>query len=166
MSHNSRRYSPIIIQEKERKIDRDWSEDRPVFKGLTVYEVEPDAESGLEPGPITIKYSFQNKYGRRRRYITVYRQKSKPLAEFIGTDQWSTDMTVVWKLRQSDGKGLVRDLRDVPDGYEEFDTVRFREEVTGSGASACWGIKVTEDPEKLIAVGLARELAIESVVEK
>ncbi len=147
----------IVIEEKERRLDTDWSFDRPVFKGLTVYEVKSDGDQKIEEGPITIKYGFQEKYGRKRRYITVYRQKSKPLAEFIGTDQWSTDQTVIWKLCQQDGKGLVRDLRDVPAAYGEFETVRFRSYVSGAGASACWGIAVTEEPENLIAVGLVRE---------
>lgn len=114
-----------------------------------------------EPSTVYVKYGFQEKYGRKRRQITVYKKKSKPLAKFIGTDTWSVSGRVVWPLRHNEGRALVRDLRNAPEDYEEFQTVRYRNYIDGNGAPYCWGILLREKPEKLIEVGLTREAAHE-----
>lgn len=121
------------------------------------YKVTTD-ENG--PEKIFIDYNFEEKYGRRRRMVTVYRQKSKPLAKFVGTDRWGVSRNVIWKLRHNDGKSLVRDLSNKPEGYEQYKAVRFRQVVNGSGASACWGIKTKETARDLIKIGLTREEAL------
>lgn len=146
---------PITIEEIKRKPDKDWPAGKTTFKGIIEYEVTPDGEEEAEK--VFIDYDFADKYGRRRRLVTVYKKKSKPLARFIGTDGWGATRELVWKLRHNDGNGLVRDLRDRPDGYEAFDPVRFRSFVTGPGASACWGIRAKENARDLIRIGLTRE---------
>ena len=125
------------------------------FKGTVEYEVAED--EGSEPERVFIDFDFEEKYGRRRRFVTVYRQKSKPLAKLVGTDRWSINRNLVWKLKHNGGKALVRDLREKPEGYAHFKPIRFRRVVNGSGASACWGIRVKEEPERLIELGLTRE---------
>lgn len=64
---------------------------------------------------------------------------------------------VAWKMLHDGSRTLVRDLRNKPEGYEEYKPVRFRKIVNGSGASACWAIPVRENPETLIQLGLTRE---------
>lgn len=122
---------------------------------MVEYEVVRDEES--DPETVYIDYSFEEKYGRRRRYVTVYKQKSKPLARFIGTDNWSQNRNLIWPLKQNGGRSLVRDLKERPEGYEEFNPVRFRRFIKGTGASACWGIRTKEEPSRLIHIGLCRE---------
>jgi len=146
---------PIIIEEVKRTPDKDWPPGRTAFKGIIEYKVAEDEES--EPEKIFIDYDFEEKYGRRRRFISVYRKKSKPLARFIGTDRWSSNRNVIWKLKHNEGRALVRDLNNFPEGYEDFEPVRFRRFVKGPGASACWGVRTKEIASSLIKIGLIRE---------
>ncbi len=118
-----------------------------------------ETEEQDEPDTVFVDYSFEEKYGRRRRYITVYKKKSKPLARFIGTDKYSVSGRVAWTFRHNEGSSLVRDLNNLPDEYSEYKPVRFRKLVNGSGAPFCWAVAMRENPEKLIEVGLAREAA-------
>jgi hypothetical protein len=153
--NSTRSVKPIIIEEVKRIPDKDWPVGRTAFKGVVEYSVAEDEDS--EPERIFIDYNFEEKYGRRRRFVTVYRKKSKPLAKFIGTDRWSSNRNVIWKLKHNEGKALVRDLQNMPDGYEQFTPVRFRRVVNGPGASACWGVRTKEAPRSLIQIGLLRE---------
>lgn len=108
-----------------------------------------------------VDYGFSQKYGRRRRHITVYKKKSQPLAKFVGTDRWSISRRVMWGLRHNEGRALIRDLRNLPDEYDEFKPVRYRKHIKGKGAPYCWGIAVKENPRRLIKLGLTREAAHE-----
>lgn len=132
-----------------------WPPQLTTFKGVVEYEVTREDEE--DPETVYIDYNFEEKYGRRRRYVTVYKKKSKPLARFVGTDNWSRNRNLIWPLKHNGGRALVRDLREKPEGYEDFRAVRFRKFVKGSGASACWGIRAKEDPKRLIKIGLRRE---------
>ena len=145
----------IVIEEVKRKPDKSWPVGRSAFKGVIEYKVVP--EEGCDPEKLFIDYDFADKYGRTRRMVTVYRKKSRPLAKFIGTDRWGTNRNLIWKLRHNEGNGLVRDLRNKPEGYEGFTPVRFRRVVNGPGASACWGIETKESARDLIRIGLTRE---------
>ena len=145
----------IVIEEIKRKPDESWPVGRTAFKGVIEYKVIP--EEGCDPEKLFIDYDFADKYGRTRRMVTVYRKKSRPLAKFIGTDRWGTNRNLIWKLRHNEGNGLVRDLRNKPEGYEGFTPVRFRRVVNGPGASACWGIETKESARELIRIGLTRE---------
>lgn len=107
-----------------------------------------------------VNYGFAEKYGRRRRHITVYKKKSQPLAKFIGTDRYSISGRVMWTLRHNDGRALIRDLSNLPDDYDDYEPVRYRRHIQGSGAPYCWGVVVKEHPKKLIELGLTRESAI------
>lgn len=147
--------SGILIEEVDRKADKNWPGHMTTFKGTIEYAVKSD--EGDDPSKVYIDYDFEEKYGRRRRSVTVYRKKSDPLAKLIGTDRWSVTKSLVWKLQHHGSKALVRDLRDKPEGYEQYDPIRFQHLVQGSGASACWGFKVPEDPARLIELGLIRE---------
>ena len=149
----------IVIKEIERKKKRGWPEERTTFAGLVEYQVDTEGEEG--PSTVYVDYNFKEKYGRRRRHITVFRKRSQPLARFVGTDRYSISGEVVWTMRQNDGSSLVRDLRELPEGYEEFEPVRFRTHVQGSGAPYCWGVKLKENPTALIELGLTREAATE-----
>lgn len=161
ISHKKKRStSPIIIEEIQRKPDQDWPRGHTTFKGLIEYNVAETEDD--EPETVFIDFNFEEKYGRRRRFVTVYKKKSKPLAKFIGTDNWNINRNVVWKLKHNDGQSLVRDLRERPEGYERFKPIRFRRVVKGSGASACWGIRTKESPRRMIEIGLTRELAKQS----
>lgn len=149
----------IVIKEIERKRKRGWPEERTTFAGTVTYQVET-AESEA-PTTVYVDYNFIEKYGRRRRHITVFRKKSQPLASLVGTDRYSISGEVVWTMRHNDGSALVRDLRRLPEGYEGFEPVRFRSHVQGTGAPYCWGLKLKENPSKLIELGLTREAAAE-----
>lgn len=128
------------------------------FKGIIEYAVsEPESE---EKDKIFIDYDFKEEYGRRRRHITVYKKKSKPLAQFVGTDKWSTNQNVAWRMRHSEGRALVRDLKNRPGDFQQYKPVRFRRLVNGSGASACWSIATKERADRLINISLTRESAI------
>lgn len=150
-----RRVTLITIKEIKRKPDTNWPVGLTAFKGVIEYKVVPDESD--EPEKIFIDYNFEEKYGRRRRSVTVYKKKSKPMAKFIGTDHWGSTRNLIWKLRHNEGKGLVRDLKNRPEGYEDFKPVRFRRVVQGPGASACWGIRTKENARDLIKIGLTRE---------
>lgn len=150
-----RSVSFILIAEKKRKRDKNWPGEMTSFKGTVEYEVREEKKD--EPTSVFIDYDFEEKYGRRRRSVTVYRKKSEPLAKLVGTDHWSVTRNLAWKLQHNSSKSLVRDLRNLPEEYQGLEPVRFRRLVHGSGASACWSIKVPEEPEQLIALGLMRE---------
>lgn len=144
----------MVIEEVNRVSDTQWPNERTAFKGVIEYEVTP--EDSEEPLKMYIDYDFKDEYDRRRRHITVYQKKSKPLARFVGADHWSVSGNVVWRMRQDEGRALIRDLKDKPEAYEGYEPVRFRRLVTGTGAPACWGIAVREHPVPLIEIALTR----------
>ena len=65
----------------------------------------------------------------------------------------------MWTLRHNEGRALIRDLKNLPDEYDEYEPVRYRKHIQGSGAPYLWGVVVRERPEKLIELGLTREAA-------
>ncbi|MFA7478885.1 MAG: hypothetical protein WC314_00175 [Vulcanimicrobiota bacterium] len=147
----------IVIREVDRKRMRGWPEYRTVFAGTVTYEVETEGEE--EPATVYVKYEFKEKYGRKRRHITVYKKKSEPLASFLGTDRYSISGRVMYPLRENEGRALIRDLKDLPPDYRDYEPVRYRRHIEGSGAPYCWGLLIKENPEELIELGLAREAA-------
>lgn len=147
----------IVIREVNRKKKRGWPDYRTVFAGTVEYEVETEEQE--EPDTVYVSYGFKEKYGRRRRHITVYKKKSQPLAKFLGTDRYSVSGRVMWTLRHNDGSALVRDLKNLPEDYQNLEPVRYRRHIQGTGAPYCWGILVNESPQELIELGLAREAA-------
>ncbi len=78
----------------------------------------------------------------------------------MGTDKWSTTKNVAWRMRHSEGRALVRDLKNRPGDFQQYKPVRFRGLVNGTGASACWSIATKEAPDRLIGISLTRESAI------
>lgn len=144
----------MFITEVERRVDEDWPVECSAFKGTIEYEVIPEGEE--EPEQFFIDYDFKDEYDRRRRFITVYQKKTKPLARFVGSDYWSHSGNVLWAARQEGGRALIRDLNNLSDDMEDFRTVRFKSLVTGTRAPSCWSLVMREHAPSLLKVALAR----------
>ena len=92
----------------------------------------------------TVGFARREVGGQNRRRVTVWLNRSTPLVEFVGTDDYESTGRLASVIKQPDGRHLKR-FQELPNEYREFETGPYDSLVRVRYASRGMAVVARED---------------------
>ena len=128
---------------------RDWeleyrwpSGDVEFYSPADAYRVSDESDAR----ELVLGFGWRDAFGQvRRRIIVFLRDPVWPGIEFVGTDSYASDRTLVWAMKKPEGNVQYGISESPHPDYLGLRMVPFRNHISNKRSFASWAVMVIED---------------------